>query len=60
MVFRGKRTTISPITIVGQNVETYKYLGVLLDNKLDWRASTEAVYRKGMNSPILSEKAQVL
>ncbi|XP_036412898.1 uncharacterized protein LOC118797738 [Colossoma macropomum] len=51
--FRRKRTTNSPITIVGQNVElidTYKYLGVLLDNKLDWRANTEAVYRKGMSS----------
>ena len=50
--FRRKRTTINPNTIMGQNVEladTYKYLGVLLDNKLDWRANTEAVYRKGMS-----------
>ncbi|KAI4904432.1 hypothetical protein NFI96_009835, partial [Prochilodus magdalenae] len=45
---RGPRS----ITIMGQNVElvdTYKYLGVLLDNKLDWKANTEAVYKKGMS-----------
>ncbi|KAI4881097.1 hypothetical protein NFI96_007135 [Prochilodus magdalenae] len=36
--FRRKRSTISPITIMGQNaevVDTYKYLGVLIDHKLD-------------------------
>ena len=35
---------ISPVTIMDQNVElvdTYKYLGVLLDNKLDWTESTQ-------------------
>ncbi|KAI4901790.1 hypothetical protein NFI96_018956 [Prochilodus magdalenae] len=35
-----------------ENVEladTYKYLGVLLDNKLDWKANMEAVYKKGMS-----------
>ncbi|XP_072543920.1 uncharacterized protein [Salminus brasiliensis] len=50
--FRRKRTTTGPITITGQDVErvdTYKYLGVLLDSKLDWKANTEAVYRKGMS-----------
>ena len=50
--FRRERSMISPITIMGENVElvdTYKYLGVLLDNKLDWKANTEAVYKKGMS-----------
>ncbi|KAL6455378.1 hypothetical protein MHYP_G00361880 [Metynnis hypsauchen] len=46
--WRRKRTTIGPVTIMGQNelVDTYKYL----DNKLDWRANTAAVYRKGAHS----------
>ena len=36
----------------GVNVEvvsTYKYLGVHLDNKLDWSANTDAVYKKGQS-----------
>ena len=35
---------------MGQSIEmvdTHQYLGVLLNNKLDWRANIEAVYRKG-------------
>ncbi|KAI4881788.1 hypothetical protein NFI96_011483 [Prochilodus magdalenae] len=50
--FRRKRSTISPITVMGQNVElvdTYKYLSVLLNNKLDRKANTEAVYKKGIS-----------
>ncbi|XP_062860103.1 dehydrogenase/reductase (SDR family) member 7Cb isoform X1 [Trichomycterus rosablanca] len=50
--FRRKRTVSTPVTIMGQHVElvdTYKYLGVWLDNRLDWKANTEAVYRKGMS-----------
>ncbi|XP_062844747.1 zinc finger protein 420-like, partial [Trichomycterus rosablanca] len=50
--FRRNRTTSGPVTIMGQTVELvdmYKYLGVWLDNRLDWRANTEAVYRKGMS-----------
>lgn len=30
-------------------VDTYRYLGVHLDKKLDWKVNTEAVYRKGMS-----------
>ncbi|KAI4892246.1 hypothetical protein NFI96_004302, partial [Prochilodus magdalenae] len=49
---RRRRSTISSITIMGQNVEpvdTYKHLGVLLDNKLDWKANAEAVHKRGMS-----------
>ena len=30
-------------------VQDYKYLGVYLDNKLDWAKNTEAVYKKGQS-----------
>ena len=30
-------------------MQTYKYLEVVLDHKLEWSANTEAVYRKGQS-----------
>ena len=30
-------------------VPAYKYLGVTLDNKLDWSTNTEAIYKKGLS-----------
>ena len=30
-------------------VPSYKYLGVYLDNKLDWSLNTDAVYKKGQS-----------
>lgn len=30
-------------------VKSYKYLGVELDNKLEWSTNTEAVYKKGLS-----------
>ena len=30
-------------------VDTYKFLGVQLNNKLDWSDNTEALYRKGQS-----------
>ena len=62
VAFRKKRSTISPITIMGQNVElvdTYRHLGVLLHNKLDWRA-TQRLSTEGEEQTLLLEKAQVL
>ncbi|KAJ8273972.1 hypothetical protein COCON_G00085970 [Conger conger] len=50
--FRRTKPPMLPISIEGVNVEvvsTYKYLGVQLDNKLDWSANTEALYRKGQS-----------
>ncbi|KAK0134692.1 putative RNA-directed DNA polymerase from transposon BS [Merluccius polli] len=39
-----------PVSINGEEVEmvdTYKFLGVHLNNKLDWSDNSEALYRKG-------------
>ncbi|KAI4900880.1 hypothetical protein NFI96_019650, partial [Prochilodus magdalenae] len=58
--FRRKTSTISPFTIMGQNgelVDTCKYLGVLLDNKLDWKA--RGCVQEGDEQTLLLEKAQI-
>ncbi|KAI3368493.1 hypothetical protein L3Q82_025503, partial [Scortum barcoo] len=36
-------------TVVVVEVEDFKYLGVVIDNRLDWKSNTEAVYKKGMS-----------
>ncbi|KAI4885738.1 hypothetical protein NFI96_000237 [Prochilodus magdalenae] len=43
---------VTPISIKGVSVDTvedYKYLGVHIDNKLDWSKNTDALYRKGQS-----------
>ncbi|KAK0131074.1 hypothetical protein N1851_034224 [Merluccius polli] len=48
--FRRRRPEPDPVSIQGTEVELvshYKYLGVQLDNKLDWSSHTEAVYKRG-------------
>lgn len=50
--FRRSKPHMQPVSIEGVNVEvvsTYKYLGVHLDNKLDWSANSDALYRKGQS-----------
>ena len=50
--FRRKKPHLQPVSIEGVDVEvvrTYKYLGLQLDNKLDWTANMEAVHRKGQS-----------
>lgn len=50
--FRRNKPLPSPVSISGRDVDlvdTYKYLGVTLDNKLDWSANTEAIYKKGQS-----------
>ncbi|KAG5267587.1 hypothetical protein AALO_G00223400 [Alosa alosa] len=47
--FRRSKPTLLPVSTDGVNVDvvsTYKYLGVHLDNKLDWSANTDALYKK--------------
>ena len=48
--FRRKSSTPQNITIKGQRVglvETYKYLGSLIDNKLNFNFNTEMLCKKG-------------
>lgn len=50
--FRKSKHALLPVTIEGVNVEvvnTYKYLGIHLDDKLDWSANTAAIYKKGQS-----------
>ena len=50
--FRRQRTRPNPISINGTEVDIvdhYKYLGVHIDNKLDWTVNTDAVFKKGQS-----------
>ncbi|KAK0154377.1 hypothetical protein N1851_003531 [Merluccius polli] len=50
--YRRTKPPLQPVSIEGDNVEvvtTYKYLGIHWDNKLDWSANTDALYRKGQS-----------
>ncbi|KAK0147391.1 hypothetical protein N1851_013140 [Merluccius polli] len=58
---RKKRMPSQPLRIRGEvveEVEDYKYLGVVIDNRLDWKSNTEAVYKKGM-SRLFPEDAEI-
>ena len=48
--FRTKPSPIQPLVIKGEAVERvheYKYLGTILDDKLDWTLNTDAIVSKG-------------
>ena len=48
--FHRKPSHTPPLNIQGLDIErvrTYKYLGVHLNNKLDWTDNTDSLYRKG-------------
>lgn len=51
--FRRKRTLpYPPVNIQGADIEivdSFKYLGVHLNNKLDWSHNTDALYKKGQS-----------
>lgn len=50
--FRRKAPRTAPVNIQGldiEMVEEYKYLGVHLNNKLDWSHNTDVLYRKGQS-----------
>uniref|UniRef100_A0A8C4T3P3 Reverse transcriptase domain-containing protein n=1 Tax=Erpetoichthys calabaricus TaxID=27687 RepID=A0A8C4T3P3_ERPCA len=50
--FRRPRPLLDPVIIRGdcvQRVQTYKYLGVQLDDKLDWTANTDSLCKRGQS-----------
>lgn len=50
--FKKERTSISPVSIGSEDVEivqSIKYLGVHIKNKLDWSENTLTVYKKGQS-----------
>ena len=52
MDFRKQRTRLNPFSINGTEVDVvykYKYLGVHIDNKLDWTKNTKAEFKKGQS-----------
>ncbi len=54
MVVDVRQTTplLVPVSIEGETVDTvctYKYLGVHLENKLDWSPNSHALYKKGQS-----------
>ncbi|KAI4884870.1 hypothetical protein NFI96_029910, partial [Prochilodus magdalenae] len=51
-VRRAKHSPQAPVNIQGTDIEivrSYKYLGVHLNNKLDWTDNTPALYKKGQS-----------
>ena len=50
--FSHKAPPIAPVNIQGGDIEVisvYKYLGVHLNNKLDWSHNTDGLYKKGQS-----------
>lgn len=49
---RSKPTPLLPVSIEGVHievVESYRYLGVHLDNRLDWSTNSDALFKKGQS-----------
>ena len=47
--FRNCQTNVSPLRINGDSIEIineYKYLGTIIDSKLNWNSNTDAVFKK--------------
>ncbi|XP_054643404.1 uncharacterized protein LOC129187756 isoform X2 [Dunckerocampus dactyliophorus] len=50
--FQRKTSHFTPVNIQGADIElvdSYKFLGVHLNNKLDWSVNTHALYKKGQS-----------
>ncbi len=49
---RRTKGPVTPVSIQGVSVdivEDYKYLGLYIDNELEWAKNTDALYRKGQS-----------
>ncbi|KAI3367054.1 hypothetical protein L3Q82_009687, partial [Scortum barcoo] len=59
---RKPSSDIALVNIQGLDIErvrTYKYLGVHLNNKLDWTDNTDSLYKKGSESSLHAEEAGI-
>ncbi|XP_051920057.1 uncharacterized protein LOC127599886 [Hippocampus zosterae] len=57
--FCKKKSSPTPMNIQGMDIErvtSYKYLGVLLNDKLDWSTNTDTLIRKGQSRLFLLRK----
>ncbi|KAI3368475.1 hypothetical protein L3Q82_025486, partial [Scortum barcoo] len=60
--FSRKPSDIAPVNIQGLDIErvrTYKYLGVHLNNKLDWTDNTDSLYKRGQSRLLHAEEAGI-
>ncbi|KAI3352789.1 hypothetical protein L3Q82_019367, partial [Scortum barcoo] len=60
--YQKQRTRLNSVAIRGTEVDivdSYKYLGVHLDNKLDRTINTDAIYKKGQSLLVFPQEAQI-
>ena len=63
MDFRKSKPPLQIVNICGVDIEvvtSYKYLGVHLDNKLDWSLNTDTLYKKGQSHLFFLRKLRSL
>ena len=61
--FRRSEPPLQRVNIRGEDIEvvqSYRYLGVHLDSKLDWSVNTDAVYRKGQSRLVFLRRLRSL
>ena len=61
--FRKNQRCPKPVYIKGEAVErvgTYKYLGVVVDSKLNWKENINCVLKKSELENVLHEKAEII
>ena len=61
--FRKNQRCPKPVYIKGEAVErvdTYKYLGVVFDSKLNWKENINSVLKKSELENVLHEKAEII
>ena len=61
--FRKNQSCHKPVYIKGEAVErvdTYKYLGVFFDSKLNWKENINSVLKKSELKNALHEKAEII
>ena len=61
--FKKNQRCPKPVYIKGEAVErvdTYKYLGVVFDSKLNWKENIKSVLKKSELQNVLHEKVEII